>query len=107
MDGGRRGSCLWGACSEIKRRRNMMPPPGAVREHVNRKKEQKGKSRKNKIKLWYEEHSRQASPAGLRGQLSIGRKGPFPQLRSRCYSRRNENRLENGKKKRKEMRASI
>jgi hypothetical protein len=36
-------------CSEIKRRRNMMPPPGAVREHVNRKKNRRGKSRKNKI----------------------------------------------------------
>ena len=35
-------------CYEIKRRRNMMPPPGAVREHVNRKKE-KGKREKNKI----------------------------------------------------------
>jgi hypothetical protein len=42
------GAVYGGACSDIKRRRNMMPPPGAVREHVNRKKEQKGKSRKKK-----------------------------------------------------------
>jgi len=36
-------------CSEIKRRRNMMPPPGSVREHVNSKKNRKEKERKNKI----------------------------------------------------------
>jgi hypothetical protein len=35
--------------SKIKRRRNMMPPPGAVREHVNRKKNRREKERKNKI----------------------------------------------------------
>ena len=52
-------------CCEIKRRRNMMPPPGAVREHVNRKKNRRGK-RERKKKLWDEEHSRLASPTGLR-----------------------------------------
>jgi hypothetical protein len=36
-------------CSEIKRRRNMMPPPGTVRERVNRKKNRREKERKNKI----------------------------------------------------------
>jgi hypothetical protein len=37
-------------CSEIKRRRNMMPPPGAGREHVNRKKNRKGK-RERRMKI--------------------------------------------------------
>jgi hypothetical protein len=44
----------------------MMPPPEAVREHVNRKKNRREREEKNKIKLWAEEHSWQASPTGLR-----------------------------------------
>jgi hypothetical protein len=83
-------------CSEIKRRRNMMPPPGAGREHVNRKKNRKGK-REKKIKLWDEEHSRQAGEPYSPVVTSVDIKGPFPKWQSRCYSRRNENRLGNGK----------